>query len=246
MKWHFQFTPHDLFDYDATETAVLVDADYKGQPRKLLVEANRNGYLYVLDRTNGEFLSAVPFVEKLNWAKGIDEKGRPIRTDVMPSPKGTRVCPGFSGATNWYSPSYNPMTQLFYFQASENCNIYFLKPEEFEEGKTYYSTGVKRSAGDNAKKILVAYELGASKPAWRYPQAGTEHSSAGTMTTAGGLVFFGDEARSFEAVDAKTGEPLWHFQTGQSIHASPMSFGVNGTQHVAIAAGSNVFCFGLP
>src|SRR6266403_5014860 len=111
LKWYFQFTPHDLFDYDATETPVLIDARYQGQPRKLLVEANRNGYLYVLDRTNGKFLSAFPFVEKLNWAKEIDAHGRPVLTGARPSPEGTAVCQGFNGATNWYSPSYNPNTQ---------------------------------------------------------------------------------------------------------------------------------------
>jgi alcohol dehydrogenase (cytochrome c) len=115
LKWYFQFTPHDLFDYDATETAVLIDAVYKGEPRKLLVEANRNGFVYVLDRTNGKFLSAVRFVEKLNWAKGIDAQGRPIRTGVQPSAEGTRICPGFTGATNWYAPSYSEFTHLFYF-----------------------------------------------------------------------------------------------------------------------------------
>ena len=246
LKWYFQFTPHDLFDYDATETPVLVDASYQGQPRKLLVEANRNGYLYVLDRTNGKFLSAFPFVEKLNWAKGIDAQGRPIRTGVQPTAEGTRTCPGFTGATNWYSPSYNPSTHLFYFLAEENCDLFFLKPEEFSEGKTYYSTGARRSPGDNRQKILLAYSLESDKPAWRFPQVGSGHSAGGTMTTAGGLLFFGDDAQSFEAVDAQTGKPLWHFNTGQGMHASPMSYAVSGKQYVAIAAGSDIFSFGLP
>jgi alcohol dehydrogenase (cytochrome c) len=114
LKWFFQFTPHDLYDYDATETPVLIDAVYAGQPRKLLAEANRNGFFYVLDRIDGKFLSAFPFAEKLNWATGIDKQGRPIRTDVIPSADGTRVCPGFTGATNWYAPSFNPETHLFY------------------------------------------------------------------------------------------------------------------------------------
>jgi len=246
LKWYFQFTPHDLFDYDATETPVLVDASYQGQPRKLLVEANRNGYFYVLDRTNGHFLSAFPFVEKLNWAKGIDAQGRPIRTGVQPTAEGARTCPGFSGATNWYSPSYNPSTRLFYFLAEENCNLFFLKPEEFAEGKTYYSTGARHSPGDHAQKILLAYGLESDKPLWRFPQVGSGHSAGGTMTTAGGLLFFGDDAQSFEAVDAQTGTPLWHFNTGQGMHASPMSYAVNGKQYVAIAAGSDIFSFGLP
>jgi alcohol dehydrogenase (cytochrome c) len=200
----------------------------------------------VLDRTNGKFLAAFPFVEKLNWAKGIDAQGRPIRTGLQPTAKGTRTCPGFSGATNWYAPSYNPLTHLFYFLAEENCDLYFLKPQEFSEGKTYYSTGVRHSPGDHKQKILLAYGLESDKPAWRYPQVGSGHSSGGTMTTAGGLLFFGDDAQSFEAVDAQTGKPLWHFNTGQGMHASPMSYAVNGKQYVAIAAGSDIFSFALP
>ena len=245
LKWYFQFTPHDLYDYDATETPVIINAEYQGAPRKLLVEANRNGFFYVLDRVDGKFLSAVPFVEKLNWAKGIDSNGRPILTGVVPTAKGARVCPGFSGATNWYAPSYNPSTGLFYFQASENCSLYFRGAEKFIPGHMFYATGAKRSPGDTGKRILLAYDLSSSKPAWKYPQLGSGRSNGGTMTTAGGLVFFGDDAESFEAVDAVTGAPLWHFSTGQSITASPMSFSVNGNQHVAIAAGSDVLCFRL-
>jgi alcohol dehydrogenase (cytochrome c) len=245
LKWHFQFTPHDLYDYDATETPVLIDAEYRGRPRKLLVEANRNGFFYVLDRVDGKFLTAVRFVEKLNWAKGIDDYGRPILTGVVPTTPGARVCPGFPGATNWYAPSYNPATHLFYFLASENCSMYLRGGDKFIPGHTFYATGAKRSPGDAGKKILLAYDLLDSQPKWKYPQVGSGHSSAGTMTTAGGLVFFGDDAESFEAVNASTGAPLWHFNTGQSITASPMTFSVNGHQHVAIAAGSNIFCFRL-
>jgi alcohol dehydrogenase (cytochrome c) len=246
LKWHFQFTPHDLFDYDAVETPVLIDAVFQGKPRKLLVEANRNGYFYILDRTDGTFLSAVPFVEKLNWATGIDPHGRPIRTEAIPSANGTRICPGLVGANNWHSPSYNPETNLFYFIALESCDVYFLKAEKFTPGRTYYSTGTKHSPSDTSQKILLAYNLDSDKPTWTYPQVGIGQSSGGTMTTAGGLVFFGDDNQSFEAVDAQSGTPLWHFNTGQNIHASPMSYAVNGNQYVSIAAGSNVFCFGLP
>jgi len=247
LKWYFQFTPHDLFDYDAVETPILIDAVYKGQPRKLLVEANRNGYLYVLDRTNGKFLSATPFVEKLNWAKGIDEHGRPIRTDARPTPTGMRVCPGFAGATNWYSPSYNEATHMVYFLALENCQIFLSQPTpEFREGKTYYSTGAKRVPGETSQKLLLAYDLEKSSFAWKYVQTGRGRSAAGTMTTAGGLLFFGDEAGYLEAVDTQTGKPLWHFNTGQDITASPMTYAVEGKQYVAIAAGSDIFSFALP
>jgi alcohol dehydrogenase (cytochrome c) len=247
LKWHFQFTPHDLFDYDAVETPILIDAVYKGAPRKLLVQANRNGYLYLLDRTDGKFLSATPFVEKLNWATGIDEQGRPIRTEVRPTPGGSRICPGYSGATNWYAPSYNESTRMVYFLALEECQTFFSQSTPpFREGKEYYSTGVKRIPGETSKKILLAYSLDSNSFAWKYPQTGRGHSSGGTMTTAAGLVFFGDEAGSFEAVDAQTGKPLWHFNTGQDMSASPMSYAVAGKQYVAIAAGSDVFSFALP
>jgi alcohol dehydrogenase (cytochrome c) len=248
LKWYFQFTPHDLFDYDSVETPMLIDVVYKGETRKLLVQANRNGYIYVLDRTNGKFFSATPFVEKLDWAKGIDAQGRPIRTEVKPTPDGTRVCPGYTGATNWFSPSYSESTHLVYFMALEQCETYFSKaePQRFKEGEMYYSTGVKRIAGENSQKILVAYNLDEGLFAWKYPQVGRGRSSGGTMTTAGGLVFFGDDADSFEAVDAQTGKPLWHFNTGQEMSASPMSYGIGGKQYVAIAAGSDIFSFALP
>jgi alcohol dehydrogenase (cytochrome c) len=246
MKWYFQFTPHDLYDYDATETPVLIDAVFHGQPRKLLVHANRNGFLYVLDRTNGKFLSAVPFVTHLNWTRGIDVQGRPIPPLLEPSDEGTEICPSMIGATNWFSPSYNPATHLFYFLALEECGIFHRKPEKFSEGREYYATGVKRVPGGPREKILLAYNLDTGVFEWRYPQAGDGGSAAGTMTTAGGLVFFGDDAESFEAVEARTGKPLWHFTTGQRFHASPMSYAVLGKQYVAIASGNDIFSFALP
>lgn len=249
LKWYFQFTPHDLFDYDATETPVIADLRYKGQQRKLIIQANRNGYVYTLDRATGEFLSAVQFAERLNWAKGIDSKGRPIRSGLKPTPQGTRICPGFAGATNWFSPSFNETTGLLYFMALEYCQNFFSAPtpQEFEEGKEFYSTGVKQIPGEEpAKKFLVAYDVGSGEISWKNPQVGSGHSSAGTMTTAGGLVFFGDDAQSFEAVEASSGRALWHFNTGQPISASPMTYAVEGRQYVAIAAGSDIFSFALP
>jgi alcohol dehydrogenase (cytochrome c) len=246
LKWYFQFTPHDLFDYDAVEIPMIIDAVYRGAARKLLVQANRNGYLYVLDRTNGKFLSATPFVEKLNWAKGIDGEGRPVLTGIEPTAEGTSVCPGYSGATNWFAPSYNESTHSVYFLALEECETYFFKSQTFREGRDYYSTGVKRNPSETSRKVLVAFNLDADSIVWKYRQEGAGRSSAGTMTTAGGLVFFGDDAGSFEAVEAGSGKPVWHFSTGQNISASPMSYAVEGKQFVAIAAGSDIFSFALP
>jgi alcohol dehydrogenase (cytochrome c) len=248
LKWYFQFTPHDLFDYDGTETPVLIDSTYKGHPRKFLVEANRNGFIYMLDRSTGEFLSATRFVDKLNWANGIDEKGRPIRTEVKPTPEGTKVCPGYAGATNWFAPSYNESTHLLYFIAMELCQNYFSapQPQQFTPGKEFYSTGVKHIPGENSQKILLGFNIDTGTVAWKYPQIGVAHSTGGTMTTAGGLLFFGDDAQSLEAVDARDGKPLWHFNTGQDMSASPMSYSVGDRQYIAIAVGSDIFSFTLP
>ena len=246
LKWHFQFTPHDLNDYDATETPVLVNSLYKGKPRKLIVEANRNGFLYMLDRETGEFLSATQFALMQNWAKGIDPKGRPIRTDLMPSENGTRMCPSYAGGTNWYSPTYSEATHLFYFISLEDCSVFKAHTEEFEEGHAFYSTGAAHLATEHDKKYLNAYDLATDKFLWRYEQTGDAHSFAGAMSTATGLVAFGNDADEFEVGDGSSGASLWHFNTGQQIHASPMSYGVNGKQYFAIAAGNDLFTFALP
>ena len=245
LKWYFQFTPHDVYDYDANETAVLVDREENGAMRHLLLQANRNGFFYVLDRTNGKFLRATPFLEKLTWANGIDASGRPILSGRVPSKEGTLICPGIVGATNWFSPSYNPQTGFLYVMALENCNLYFSKPKPFTQGETFYGTGTKLPPGEDSRKILLALSPSDGKKVWQYPQVGRGNSWGGTLTTAGGLVFFADDADSFEAVDADTGRPLWHFNTGQSFSASPMTYAVGGVQFVAIAAGSDVFTFVL-
>ena len=246
LKWHFQFTPHDLYDYDATQTPVLVDVEDRGVTRRLLVQANRNGFLYVLDRRNGKFLKATPFVKKLNWAEGVDASGRPILSGRIPTAEGAYICPGINGATNWFSPSYNPGTGLFYVMALESCNLFFASPKPFTPGETYYGTGTKLPPDEYAQKTLLAYSVSEGKPVWRYLQVGHGDSWGGTLTTAGGLVFFGDDAGSLEAVEARTGRALWHFNTGQTMHASPMSYMVEGVQYVVVSAGSDVFSFALP
>jgi alcohol dehydrogenase (cytochrome c) len=247
LKWYFQFTPHDLYDYDSVETPVLVNAPFEGKTQKLLVEANRNGFFYVLDRRNGKFLRAVPFVKNLNWAKGVDPSGRPILTGIKPDPDGARICPGFVGATNWFSPSYNPRAGLFYFLALENCDMYYSRErrEAYVPGETYYSTGTRRDPSVRRQKHLLAMRVPDGKLIWDYPQVGQGRSWAGTMTTSSGLVFFGDDAGELEAVNAQSGKPLWHFNTGETIVASPMTFAADGVQYVAIAAGSDLFCFAL-
>ena len=247
LKWYFQFTPHDLYDYDANETPVLVDIPAgSGETRRLLIQANRNGFLYTLDRTNGKFLNAVQFLQKMNWAKGVDASGRPVPSGRIPTSQGTYICPGINGATNWFSPSYNPDTGLFYVIALENCNLFFADPKPFARGETYYGTGTKMPPDEHSQKVLLALSIPDGKPLWRYPQVGHGDSWAGTLTTAEGLVFFGDDADSLEAVDARTGNVLWHFNTGQTIYASPMTYAIDKIQYVSISAGSDVFTFSLP
>jgi len=245
MKWYYQFTPHDLNDYDSVETPVLVDTVYQGRQRKLIVEANRNGFVYVLDRTNGKFLSAIPFTDNVNWAKAIGTDGRPIKTGIIPSPDGTEVCPSYGGATNWYSPTYNPGTGLFYFLGNNGCNVFVAKPQDYAYGDPYYATGTRRVSGEQSTRWLMAYDPKKHTIVWRYPQVGRGGNS-GVMSTAGGLLFFGDDADSLEAVDALTGRALWHFDTGQSFTASPMTYALQGRQYVAIASGNDVFSFALP
>jgi alcohol dehydrogenase (cytochrome c) len=223
-----------------------VDARENGSIRRLLVQANRNGFFYVLDRTDGKFLRATAFVEKLNWAKGVDGSGRPILLGRIPTADGTYICPGIDGATNWFSPSYNPDTGLFYVMALESCNQFFAKPKQFVHGETYYDTGTKLPPDEHSQKVLLALSVADGKPAWRYPQTGRGNSWAGTLTTATGLVFFGDDAGSLEAVDAANGDPLWHFNIGQTFRASPMTYAVDDVQYVAVAGESEIFSFVLP
>ena len=170
LKWHFQFTPHDLYDYDAVETPVLVDSEYQGQPRKLIVEANRNGYVYVLDRSNGKFLSATQFVKQLNWAKEIDANGRPMTTDMQPTAEGTRICPGVEGATNWYSPSYSETTRLFYFVSLESCSVYVRKPADLKKVRNITPPEPSAIQTGRARRRFWPSIPRTQKFAWSYPQ----------------------------------------------------------------------------
>ena len=247
LKWYYQSTPHDLWDWDATETPVVVDANWQGRPRKLLLHANRNGFFYVFDRNDGKLLLAKQFIDKLTWASGIGADGRPIKLpNQEPSPKGTLVCPSQDGATNWYSPSFNPATGLFYLQTFEKCSIYSKEePGAWQPGREYLG-GSERTAPDfKPARILRAIDIGTGKIAWQLPQPGPADSWAGTLTTATGLVIFGEEGGSLMAADATNGAVLWSFPTNQLWKASPMTYSIDGRQFIAIASGPNVIAFGL-
>jgi len=246
LKWYFQFTPHDLWDWDATETPMLIDAQWEGRPRKLLLHGNRNGFFYVLDRTDGKLLLAKQFIKQLTWAKGIAPDGRPIvNPGQEPSPEGTRVCPSQDGATNWFSPSYNPATGLFYMQTFEKCSIYTkTEPGTWTAGKTYLG-GTQRRTTEKADRILRALDIKTGKVVWELVQPGPGESWGGTLATSTGLVIFGEEGGALMAADATSGKPLWSFPTNQLWKASPMTYEFDGHQYVAVASGSNVIAFGL-
>ncbi len=248
LKWYYQFTPHDLWDWDATQTSVLIDTTWQGQPRKLMLHASRNGFFYIFDRTNGKLLLAKPFVRNLTWASGIGSDGRPILLpNQEPSPGGTKVCPSQDGATNWFSPSFNPATGLFYVQTFEKCSIYTKSDGgEWESGKTYLG-GSQRTAPDpKPQRILKAIDIQTGEIKWELPQPGRGSSWGGTLTTSSGLVIFGEESGALMAADAVSGKPLWSFETNQTWKASPMTYSFDGKQYVAIAAGPNIIAFTLP
>ena len=221
MRWHYQFTPHDVSDRDATEPAVLVNAAYRGKPRKLLLHADRNGFFYVLDRTSGELLLAKPFLRRVDWATGVGADGRPRVTD----PKG---CP--DDAANWSSAAFSPVTRLFYFLALEEC--------------TGSPQGYPDQTGQRFLRALDI-ETGEDRLGGAAARSGEGEDVDGVLATAGGVVFYGKPNGGFEAVDERDGKTLWRFETNVRMKASPMTFEVGGKQYVAVAAGPNILCFGL-
>ncbi len=244
LKWYFQFTPHDLYDYDATQIPVLVDADWEGKARKLLIHANRNGFLYVLDRTDGKFLSATP-LGVITWAKGIGADGRPIvNPDAIPGEKGVRVCPGAIGLTNWFSPSYNPATRLLYIATSNECDIFTSSPQPYRAGHDFLGSIYVPEPGPRSSGALEAIDPFTGKKKWTFPYL--DNPNGGALSTAGGLVFAGDYDGNFIALDAQTGHDLWHVQLGAGIDSTAITYELDGRQYVLIPAGSTLFAFALP
>jgi alcohol dehydrogenase (cytochrome c) len=246
-KWHFQYTPHDLWDWDAQQPPVLVDADWQGQPRKLLLHANRNGFFYVLDRVNGTLLLAKPFVKKLTWARGTGADGRPLLNPAQtPTAEGTKVCPAVEGATNWFSTSFNAATGLYYVQALEKCTIYSRSPETWRAGESYYAGATRQVPNEPGEKILRAIDISTGEIRWEVAQVGRASTWGGTLATAGGLVFFGDDSGALSAVDALDGQRLWQFDANAEWKASPMTYVFDRRQYIAVAAGPSIVAFALP
>ena len=252
-KWHYQFTPNDGHDWDSTEDMILVDRMWRGQNRKLLMHADRNGHFYVLDRTDGAFLSGTPFIHQ-TWNTGFDEKGRPMPVPGSNSrPEGSiLVYPTGGGATNFQAPSYSPLTGLFYLAYSEAGAQYTSAPQPIEKGKEWLGRAAGRGGppprgpkdpAPNAGIKAIDPETG--KTVWDFKlfQGSLQN---GVLATAGGLVFASSRDGNLIALDAKTGKRLWHYQTGSNHAASPISYAVDGRQYVALTAGNILFSFALP
>ena len=244
MKWYFQFTPHDTHDWDSIQVPVLFDEPIDGKPRKLLAFANRNGFYYVLDRVTGKFVTGVPFV-KQTWAKGLDENGRPIMLpNTEPTPKGQLVYPDGHGGTNWNSPSYSPLTKLFYVSARET-GAYGVAGEPKVDFPSFGGGGRINLSGDEVSGAIRALEATTGKLKWEYKLLAPAETS--TLATAGGLVFAVSNEGNFFALDAATGKLLWEFTVGgANAESNLITYEVDGKQYVIGASGNCFVAFSLP
>jgi len=219
---------------------------WKGVPRKLLLQANRNGYFYVLDRISGEYLSGTQYVKSITWASGLTPQGRPIAVPNMePTREGRRVCPSLEGASNWYSAAFSSRTGLFYVQTNDKCGIFTRVDQTWESGKGFMG-GTFAAAPEPARRVLRAIDIQTGKIAWELPQFGAVDSWGGVLATAGDVVFYGDDSGAFAAADARSGKRLWSFQTSQVWKSSPMTYVFDNKQMVAVASGPSILAFGLP
>jgi len=256
LKWYFQFSPHDDFDFDSVQVPVLADMEWKGKMRRVMLWANRNGFYYVLDRTTGEFLQGKPFA-KVTWTTGLDDSGHPVRVvSANPTREGTLTYPGVQGATNWFSPSYSPHTGLFYIDIWENYgSVYSKLPAEFVEGRRY-TAGAPRSpvpslraaqvmtrTEDEGYGTIRAFDPKTGTRKWEFKMA--DVSMSGILTTASDVLFAGGREGYFWALDARTGVELWRANLGGEVASGPMAYSVNGRQYVSVSAGNTLFTYAL-
>ncbi|MEO8259164.1 MAG: PQQ-dependent dehydrogenase, methanol/ethanol family [Acidobacteriota bacterium] len=260
LRWHFQFTPNDAYDYDSVQIAVLADLNWRGTPTKTMMWANRNGFFYVLDRTNGRFLRGNAFV-KVNWASGLDATGRPIQT---PQPEGQPTWPGNQGGTNWYSPSYSPRTELFYVSAWEGyASIFRKEPVQYVPGRNFGGGGgrvltpVPNAPGVRIGRAtpinnwtdavghgtVMAIDPRTGDLKWKFEQY--DVTDSGILTTAGDLLFTGGREGYFHALDARTGALLWKTALGGQIVNGPITFALDGKQYVSVISGNSLVTFAL-
>ena len=260
LVWHFQFTPNDGYDYDSVQVPILADIEWDGEPRRVMLWANRNGYFYVLDRVTGEFLDGTPFV-RVNWSSGLDENGRPIPT---PQPEGMPTWPGNQGGTNWYPPSFSPRTGLFYFSAWQDyATIYRPEESEYQPGRAFLGGGfdvltpapeapgvgigrtnpINTWTNEVGHAALKAMDPQTGEARWQYDQF--DVSDSGMLTTATDLLFTGGREGHFHALDAVTGELLWKASLGGQIVMAPITYMVGGIQYVSVISGHTLITFSL-
>jgi alcohol dehydrogenase (cytochrome c) len=245
MKWYFQYTPHDVHDWDGNQTPVLIEGVVRGQKRKLLVSAQRNAFYYVLDRNTGEFLGGRAFARQ-TWAKGLDDKGRPIvLPNTTPTPEGNYVCPDAAGAANWGAPSVDPVTGYFLVSVREACATYFSATKPPVPGQGYTGGGQEIDRKIGTPGAVRALDALTGEKRWDFPLQ-TGSSATGVLATAGGVVFASSADGNLIALESKTGRYLWSYYTGASIISSPIAYAVDGKQYVAIASQSALFVFSLP
>jgi alcohol dehydrogenase (cytochrome c) len=239
LVWYFQPSPHDVHDWDAVETPVLFNAEFKGKQRKLLAQASRNGFFFVLDRTNGEHLVTSQFIDQ-TWANGTDSRGRPIaKPEATPTPDGALVEPGSDGSTNWMAPSFDPQTGLFYVNCRRLFSIYY----NTAEGKAEGWGGRDRNLWANSTLRALDYHTG--KVVWNH-ELGDGESLAGILTTAGHLLFSADNSGNLLGLDPATGKTLWHLNAGGKLDASPMTYELDGRQYLILAVQDVLYAFALP
>jgi len=251
LKWHFQFTPNDGHDWDSVQDMVLVDRVWRGQNRKLLLHADRNSHFYVLDRTNGKFLSGTPFVYQ-NWNSGFDENGRPkpLPNSNSSAEGSYLIYPSLVGGTNFQSPSYSALTGLFYLSFSEAGQQFASAPTPVTQGAQYIGRGrgttpaARTGADPEQNSGVKAFDPETGKTVWQFPSLRGSLSN-GVLATAGNVVFASSPDGNIFALDSKTGKHLWHFQTNGNHSASPMSFAIDGKQYVALSAGNVIMAFSL-
>ncbi len=244
LKWYYQNTPHDVHDWDSVAEPVLMDLTVGGRRVKAVVQANRNGFLYALDRTNGKLLYAKPYT-KVDWADGIGPDGRPILIKGKePSDAGTLACPGIGGGHNWQATAYSPVTNLYYFTSTEGCQIYYKTSQEYHEGVQYQASTTGNLPGEPTTGAVIAADANTGNVKWKFEMVSPPTS--GLLATAGGLVFAGDREGYFIALDARSGKVLWKFQTGGTVIAPPISYMLDGKQYIAVAAGASMMTFTLP
>jgi alcohol dehydrogenase (cytochrome c) len=244
-RWHYQFTPHDVHDWDSTQVPVLGEIPINGQPRKVVMFANRNGFFYTIDRTTGKPIVAKPFVET-TWAKEIGPDGRPVMLPGhLPDEDGSKTCPDLGGGTNFMSPSYDPTSRLFFVTARETCAVYYAWEQKFKPGEQWESGGTIRPKDQKNFGALRAIDPATGQMKWEFRY--TSVSSSGVLTTASGLVFAGDGEGNIMAFESRTGKNLWHYQLGFPVRSTAgTTYMVDGRQYLLVPAGSVLTAFALP